>query len=391
MEPYRFVDSFGLSSLLDPEERMTAESVRTWVDQRVMPVIAGHFQDHTFPTYLIPEMGRLGLFGCTLPEAYGCPGLSYMQYGLAMLELERGDSGIRSCSSVQGSLVMYPIFTFGSEQQCRRYLPRLASGELIGCFGLTEPDFGSNPAGMRTRATRDKDGYILNGTKMWITNGSIADLAVVWARTNEGIRGFLVERGTPGFSAPEIKNKMSLRASVTSELVFDDCRLPADSLLPGTTGIKSALMCLNQARYSIAWGALGAAMACYHAALQYAKERIQFGGKPIASHQLVQEKLVTMLTEITKGLLLCLQLGRMMDQQTARHTHISMAKRNNAYWAREIARMARDILGANGITTDYVPIRHMNNLESVYTYEGTHDIHTLILGQEITGIEAFGS
>jgi glutaryl-CoA dehydrogenase len=390
MEPYRTVDHIGFQALLSEEERMVAETVRHWVEDRVIPIIGDHFQKATFPGHLVGEMGELGLFGCTLPEEYGCPGMSNVQYGLAMMELERGDSAIRSCASVQGSLVMYPIFEFGTEEQKRKYLPELAKGLILGCFGLTEADFGSNPAGMRTRAIKDGNEWVLNGSKMWITNGNIADIAVLWARTDEGIRGFLVERGTPGFRAREIPNKMSLRASITSELICDECRIPQDRMLPGTRlGLKAALKCLSQARYGIGWGAVGAAMACYHTALEYAKERVQFAGKPIAGHQLIQEKLVTMMTEITKAQLLCLQVGRLKDQGKARHTHISLIKRNSVYWAREIARMAREILGANGITTEYAPIRHMANLESVYTYEGTHEIHTLILGEHITGISAF--
>lgn len=390
MKPYQFVDPIHFLDLLSPEERLTADSIRKWVDDNVIPTIADHFQKGTFPKALIPQMGELGLLGCNLPAEYGCAELNNVQYGLVMLELERGDSGVRSFASVQGSLVMYPIYAFGSEEQKQSLLPKLAKGELIGCFGLTEPDAGSNPSAMRTTAKRDGNDWILNGSKMWITNGSLADIAIVWAKTENGIQGFLVEKAFPGFTAREIKTKMSLRASDTSELSFQDCRVPEKNRLPkATDGLKNPLMCLSQARYGIAWGVLGAAMACYHDALDYAKTRIQFRDQPIASHQLIQEKLVTMMTEITKALLLTLQIGRLKDQGKARHTEISLAKRNNVFWAREIARMAREIMGANGITTEYIPIRHMLNLESVYTYEGTHEIHTLILGQELTGFSAF--
>ena len=390
MKRYHFVDPICFLDLLSPEERLIAESVRKWVDDNVIPIIADHFQNGTFPKKLIPQMGEMGLLGCNLPSEYGCAELSNVQYGLAMLELERGDTGVRSFASVQGGLVMYPIYAFGSEEQKKSLLPKLAKGELIGCFGLTEPDAGSNPSAMRTTAKRDGNNWILNGSKMWITNGSLADVAIVWAKTKEGIQGFLVEKDFKGFTAKEIRTKMSLRASDTSELSFQDCRVPEKNRLPNATeGLKNPLMCLSQARYGIAWGVVGAAMACYHDALDYAKTRIQFHDQPIASHQLIQEKLVTMITEITKALLLTLQIGRLKDQGKAKHTHISLAKRNNVYWAREIARAAREIMGANGITTEYIPIRHMLNLESVYTYEGTHEIHTLILGQELTGFSAF--
>ncbi|MGB5175168.1 MAG: acyl-CoA dehydrogenase family protein, partial [Thermoanaerobaculia bacterium] len=317
------------------------------------------------------------------------PGLKGVAYGLVMQELERGDSGLRSCVSVQSGLVMYPIYTFGSQQQRDRWIPLLASGEAIGCFGLTEPDYGSNPSDMRTTARQDGDGWVLNGAKQWITNGSLADVAVVWARTEEGIRGFLVEKGTPGFTARDQHGKFSLRASVTSELGFLDCRIPAENLLPETEGVKNALMCLNQARYGIAWGALGAAMECYYTALEYTKQRVQFGGRPLASHQLVQEKLVWMVSEITKGQFIAYQAARLKDLGRLKHYHVSLAKRNNVWVARECARLARELLGANGIVDDYPVIRHMLNLESVYTYEGTHDIHGLVIGEAITGIPSY--
>ncbi len=340
-------------------------------------------------------MGQLGFFGASL-EGYGCAGMSNVEYGLVMQELERGDSGVRSFVSVQSALVMYPIFTFGSEAQKDQWLPAMASGEKLGCFGLTEPDFGSNPGGMRTRADRSGDEYILNGEKMWITSGSIADVAVIWARvygdpeTPDGrVRGFLVETDRPGFKAWDVHGKWSLRASVTSGLSMQDVRIPAANVLPGSDGLKSPLMCLNQARYGIAWGAVGAAMSCYDTALQYSRLRKQFRDQPIAGHQLVQEKLVWMISEITKGQLLILQVGRLKDAGKSSHEHISMAKRNNVWMALECARLARDVLGANGITDDFPVMRHMMNLESVKTYEGTHDIHTLILGQSVTGIPAF--
>jgi glutaryl-CoA dehydrogenase len=333
-------------------------------------------------------MGEMGFLGANL-EGYGCPSKCNIIYGLINQELERGDSGIRSFVSVQSSLVMYPIHTFGSEKMKQYWLPKLAAGEKIGCYGLTEPDFGSNPGGMRTRAIKKGDHFVLNGTKMWITNGSIADVAVVWAKTDDGIRGFLVEKGTPGFSTKDILNKLSLRASVTSELVFEDCMVPEENMLPEATGLKTALMCLTQARYGIAWGTIGAAMSCYHTALDYALERKQFDEKPIASHQMIQNKLVYMLTEITKGQLLAFQLGKLKNKDMANHAQVSLAKRNNVEVALKIARLARDVLGANGISDDYPIMRHMCNLESVYTYEGTHDIQTLMIGEKITGIPAY--
>lgn len=386
---FQGVDFMNLEELLSDEEKLVRASVRAFVEDNVIPIIEKHYMEGTFPIHLIEPMGKLGYFGANL-EGYGCTALNNVAYGLIMQELERGDSGLRSCASVQGALVMYPIHAFGSEEQKEKWLPRLQSGKAVGCFGLTEPDFGSNPAGMRTTARKDGNSFLLNGAKAWITNGSIADITLVWARCEDNqIRGFLVEKGTPGFETSEYHNKHSLRASITAELVFDNCRVPESDLLPKTEGLKNALMCLSQARYGIAWGALGSAMACYDTARRWALERKQFADKPIASHQLVQEKLVYMLTEITKGQLLAYRLSRLKDQGKARFDQISMAKRNNVSIALNIARMARDILGANGILNEYPVFRHMANLESVYTYEGTHDIHTLILGQSITGIPAF--
>lgn len=390
-------DFLHLDSQLSEDELLVRRTAREFVDDNLVPVIEGCFREGRFPRELVRPMGELGFYGANL-RGYGCAEMSNVEYGLVMQELERGDSGLRSFVSVQSGLVMYPIFTFGSYEQKETWLPALATGEKIGCFGLTEPGFGSNPAGMTTRARRAGDEYILNGEKMWITSGSIADIAVVWAKLEEEnstgensdcIRGFLVETDRPGFTARDIHGKWSLRASVTSSLSLQEVRVPASHLLPGTAGLKSPLMCLNQARYGIAWGAIGAAMSCYSAALEYAKTRKQFRNEPIASHQLVQEKLVWMATEISKAQLLALHVGRLKDAGKAGHQHISMAKRNNVWMALECARLARDILGANGITEDFPIMRHMMNLESVKTYEGTHDIHTLILGQQLTGSPAY--
>lgn len=381
-------DFYNIDSLFQEDELMLRDAVQSFVSKEVLPVIEDAAREARFPMHLPKRMAELGIFGPTLPEEYGCAGASSVMYGLMMQELERGDSGIRSFASVQSSLVMYPIYRYGTEEHRRSWLPRLASADAVGCFGLTEPDHGSDPGGMETRAVQDGDHYVLNGAKMWITNGSIADVAVVWAKLDGEVRGFLVEKDTPGFSAPEMKGKHSLRASVTSELVFQDCRIPATNILPDARGLKAPLSCLTQARFGIAWGAVGAALACYDTAREYALTRTQFG-KPIASFQLVQQKLVFMLSEITKAQLLALHLGRMKDNGSMTFAHVSMAKRNNVDIALRIARTARDILGANGILDEYPVMRHMNNLESVRTYEGTHDIHTLILGQEITGIAAY--
>jgi glutaryl-CoA dehydrogenase len=382
----RNVDYYEVEELYTEAERMARDVARAFVEDQVLPIITAHHRHGTFPTDLIRTMGALGFFGADL-TGYGCAGLSAVAHGLIMQELERGDSAIRSCASVQGGLVMYPIHTFGTEEQKARWLPKLARGEAVGCFGLTEPDHGSDPAGMTSKAVRVSDGFVLNGTKRWITNGTIADLAVVWAKVDGEIHGFLVERGTPGFGATTIGGKFSFRASVTSELTFQDCLIPDANLLPQARGIRAALMCLTQGRYGIAWGAVGAAVACYHTALAYAQTRIQFG-RPIASFQLVQDKLVTMLTEITKAQLLCVRLGRLKDAGRLRHTQVSLAKRNNVAMALEAARLARDVLGASGIVDDFPVIRHLLNLETVKTYEGTHDVHTLILGRDITGISA---
>jgi glutaryl-CoA dehydrogenase len=381
------VDFYRTDDLLTEEERLVRSTVTRFVDHRFLPIIADHYERATFPMEIVPELARLGVFGMHL-QGYGAAGMSNVMYGLACEELERGDSGLRSFVSVQGSLCMFPIHRYGSEEQKERWLPPMAKGEVIGCFGLTEPEFGSNPAGMATRARRDGDDWILNGTKRWITNGNIADLAIVWARSEQGIRGFLVEKGTKGFDSREIHHKLSMRASVTSELILDDCRIPAGNELPEAQGLKAPLSCLNEARYGIVWGVLGAAIACYRSALGYSMARVQFD-RPIAGYQLTQEKLVNMLTEITKGQLLALQLGRLKDQGKATATQISMAKLNNVREALQIAREARSILGANGISLEYPVMRHMNNLETVLTYEGTSEIHLLAIGEEITGLSAF--
>jgi glutaryl-CoA dehydrogenase len=389
MDAYKGVDYMKFDTLLDEEERMIRDSARQWVEERVIPDIDTHFMNETFPKELISEMGEMGFLGTTL-KGYGCLGASSVVYGLIMQELERGDSGLRSFASVQGALCMYPIYAWGSDEDKERYLPSMATGETIGCFGLTEPDFGSNPGGMITRAEDKGDHWVLNGAKMWITNGCIADIAIVWAKVKDKIMGFLVPTDTPGFSTVTQKKKFSLKASITSELVLEDVKVPKSALLPGTEdlGIKGPLSCLTQARYGIAWGAIGAGMACYDAALQYGKERIQWG-KPIAGFQLYQRKLAEMITEITKAQFMNLQLGRLKDAGEMHPTHVSMAKRNACYWALEIAREARDMLGANGITHEYIVGRHMMNLESVKTYEGTHDIHSLIIGHRVTGIAAY--
>ncbi|HLK38052.1 MAG TPA: acyl-CoA dehydrogenase family protein [Polyangiaceae bacterium] len=384
-------DFFDLARHLSPEERAIRDSVRGFVDARVLPSIADHWERGTFPTEIVREIADLGLLGCNL-HGYGCAGLTEAGYGLAMQELERGDSGIRSFASVQGSLVMYPIWSFGSEDQKQKYLPKMAKGEIIGCFGLTEPDFGSNPAGMRTVAIDDGDAYVLSGTKRWITNGNLAHVALVWAKIGgpEGeVRGFLVPTDARGFEARLIHKKASLRASVTSELILEDVRVRKDAMLPGARGMKGPLSALTAARFGIAWGAIGAAMACFDSAVDYAKHRVQFGGKPIAAHQLVQAKLAEMLTQITNMQLLAMEGARLKADKKLRPQHVSMVKRHNVRAALEIARSCRDILGGNGITLEYPVMRHMCNLETVFTYEGTHDIHTLILGQEVTGIPAF--
>ncbi len=388
---FQGVDFYGIEELLSDDERAVRDLVRSFVDEEVLPIIEACAWEGRFPRELVPKMAALNLFGSTMTEC-GLPGLNNVAYGLIMQELERGDSGLRSFVSVQSSLVMFPISTYGSTEQKDRWIPRLATGEVIGCFGLTEPDFGSNPGGMRTVARKEGTSWVLNGAKAWITNGSIADVAVVWAKVGDAngkIRGFLVPRGTPGFTTSEHRMKMSLRASVTSQLAFEDCRIPEENLLPGAEGLKGPLSCLNQARYGISWGALGSAMATYRCALDYARTRKQFGGRPIAAHQLVQAKLAFMITEITKGQLLALRLGRMKDAGSMKPEQVSMAKRNNVWVARECARIAREILGANGIVGEYPVFRHLANIESVFTYEGTHDIHTLVLGQAVTGIPAY--
>jgi glutaryl-CoA dehydrogenase len=384
---FKGIDYYDIESELTLEARLVRDTTRAFVEQEVMPIIREHYRSGTFPLHLVPRMGELGMLGANL-SGYGLPGIGSLGYGLMMQELERGDSALRSFASVQGALVMYPIFTFGSELQKQRWLPLLASGQAIGCFGLTEPDYGSDPAGMSTRAVKKGNNFVLSGVKMWITNGTIADVALVWAKLNGTVRGFLVERGTPGFTASEIGGKLSLRASVTSGLVLDEARVPAENLLPEAKGLKSALMCLNQARYGIVWGALGAAMACFDEALDYSGKRRVFG-RPLAACQLTQAKLVEMLTEITKGQLLALQLARLKESGRLRPEQVSLAKRNNVRMALEIARTARGMLGAKGITDAYQSMRHMCNLESVETYEGTYEIHTLALGKDLTGIYAF--
>jgi len=389
MPPFPGVDFIDFDSQLNDEEKLVRQTTRDFVDNEIVPIIEKHTREATFPLNLVPQLGELGFFGANL-KGYGCAEMSNVAYGLMMQELERGDSGLRSFVSVQGGLVMYPIYSYGSDAQKDKWLPQLQSGKKIGSFGLTEPQFGSNPGGMLTRAVKKGNKYVLNGEKMWITNGSLADVSVVWAKCeDEKVRGFLVEQGTRGFKAWDVHGKWSLRASVTSGLSLSDCEIPEENLLPGVVGLRGPLSCLNQARYGIGWGALGAAMACYDTALRYAKTRKQFGNKPIASHQLVQEKLAWMITEIVKGQLLALQVGRLKDQGKALPSHISMLKMNNVSMALETARKSRDILGANGIVDDYCIMRHMNNLESVYTYEGTNDIHKLIIGEKITGIAAF--
>ena len=388
------LDFYNIDSVLSEEERAVRDSVRRFVDERVLPIIGDAYVQGRFPKELVPAMGELGVFGANLPEEYGCAGLNNVQYGLIMQELERGDSGVRSFASVQGALAMYPIYAFGSEEQKRQYLPKMATGEIIGCFGLTEPDYGSNPSGMITMAKEQEDGsWLLNGSKMWITNGSTANIAVVWAKTNgdasdKSIRGFIVPTDAKGFKAKDQKGKLSLRASDTSELVFQDVHLAKDALLPKSGGLKSPLMCLTQARYGISWGALGAAMACFEEALDYAQNRVMFD-KVIGGFQIQQVRLADMLTEIVKGQLVSLHLGRMKDAGTFTPQQVSLAKRNNVSMATDIAREARRLLGANGILAEYGAMRHMANLESVYTYEGTHDVHSLILGQAVTGLNAF--
>jgi len=380
-------DLYQVDKLFTQEELMVRDMVREFVHEKVLPGVKQWNRDGRFPIEIVREIAELGFLGAYL-KGHGCAEVSYNAYGFMMQELERGDSGFRSFVSVQNGLCMYPIYTFGSEEQKRHYLPKMCNGETIGCFGLTEPDFGSDPGGLITTAKKDGKHWVLNGAKMWITNGTIADVAVVFARTDEGIRGFLVEKGTPGYTAPEIHGKLSLRISVTSELLFDNCRIPEENILPGTKGLKAALMCLNQARYSIAWGVIGAAMGCLEEALDYTKHRIQFD-KPIASFQLVQAKFSDMWTEIIKAQMLCLRLGQLMDQGKADPVAISMAKRNNVAMALDIARKCRDLLGASGIVDDYHVMRHMNNLESVFTYEGTDHIHTLIVGEKLTGLAAY--
>ncbi len=390
-EPFHGTDLYRIDRLLSDDERLVRDNVGRWVDERYLPVVTEHYRNGTFPTELRTEMGELGLLGTSL-KGYGCPGMSAVEYGLAMQELERGDSGLRSFASVQGSLAMFPIWAYGSEDLKTTYLPKMAAGDLIGCFGLTEPDHGSDPGGMKTKAVDDGDSWVLSGEKLWITNGSVADLAIVWAKTDgedpKSIRGFVVDADRAGFSSYDVKGKFSLRASVTSGLVLEEVRVPKTHMLPGVAGLKGPLSCLNQARYGIAWGAVGAAIACFRASLDYAKDRVQFD-RPIAGFQLVQAKFADMITEIVKAQLLALQLGRNKDQEVLDPVQVSLAKRNNVIVALDVARAARDILGANGIADEYPVFRHMTNLESVITYEGTHDIHTLVLGRAVTGLSAF--
>lgn len=385
---FRGVDYMLFDSQLNEQELLVRQTARRFVDERILPIIRECYRDGRFPSELIPEVGELGFLGANLDE-FGCAGMSNVEYGLIMQEIERGDSGLRSFVSVQGALVMYPIYTFGSEQQKQRWLPRLQAGDAVGCFGLTEPGFGSNPAGMLTTARADGDTWVLNGEKTWITNGSAADVAVVWARTEAGVQGFLVEKGTEGYSTTDIHGKLSMRASVTSSLSFSDCRIPTANVLPAAKGLKSALACLTQARYGIGWGVIGAAMDCYETARQYTIVRKQFDDRPIASHQLVQEKLAWMITEITKAQLLALHAGRLKDQGKLEPAHVSMLKRNNVEMALQCARLSRDLLGANGVTDEYPIMRHMCNLETVKTYEGTDHIHTLVIGERVTGIPAY--
>jgi glutaryl-CoA dehydrogenase len=382
------VDYLSIDSRFSEQELMVRQTARQFVDERVAPVIRDSYRDAKFPMQLVPEMGRLGFFGANL-EGYGCAGMNNVEYGLLMQELERGDTGLRSFASVQGGLVMYPIYAYGSEEQKQQWLPRMQSGEAIGCFGLTEPGFGSNPAGMLTKAVKQGSWWVLNGEKTWITNGSIADVAVVWARAEDGIRGFLVEKGTPGFTSSELHGKLSMRASVTASLAFSDCRVPESAMLPGARGLKGPLGCLSQARYGIGWGVIGAAMDCYETARSYSVLRKQFDDKPIASHQLVQEKLADMITEITKAQLLALHVGRLKDEGKIEPAHISMLKRNNVRMALECARSSRDLLGGNGIMDEYPIMRHLCNLETVKTYEGTDHIHTLVIGERVTGVAAY--
>ena len=383
------IDFLDISNHFNEDELMVQHTAREFVNNEILPIIEEHFENATFPDHLVKKFAEMGFFGMNLPEKYNCAGMSNIAYGLVCQELERGDSGIRSFVSVQGALVMYPIFAYGTEEQRKYWLPLLAKGEKIGCFGLTEPNFGSNPGGMTTTAKKVKDGYILNGAKMWITNGTIADISIVWAKDDDGVvRGFIVDNKSDGFSAPIMKHKLSLRASVTSELILEDVFVPSDNILPNVKGLRGPLGCLNQARYGIGWGGTGSAMAVYEASVQYSKDRIQFD-KPIASYQLIQDKLAWMLNEISKAQLLALQVGRNKDAGTVNHAHISMVKRNNVWVARECAKLAREIHGGNGITADYPIMRHMMNIESVYTYEGTHDMHTLVLGENITGIPAY--